>query len=70
MEYRCKICNKEYSSYQSLWIHNKRYHNPNVTPNDFRDFQTTSNDFQATSSDFQNKIICEYCKKLSHEEIT
>ena len=64
MEYRCKICNKEYSSYQSLWIHNKKFH----TSNDFQktsdDFRTTSSDFQTTSVDFQNnKIMCEYCKK-------
>lgn len=26
MEYNCKSCKKEYSSYQSLWIHNKKYH--------------------------------------------
>jgi len=25
-EYTCEICNKKYSSYQSLWIHNKKYH--------------------------------------------
>lgn len=27
MEYKCNICNKIYSSYQSLWIHNKKFHN-------------------------------------------
>jgi hypothetical protein len=27
MEYKCIICKKDYSSYQSLWIHNKKYHN-------------------------------------------
>ena len=27
MEYICKVCNKNYSSYQSLWIHNKKFHN-------------------------------------------
>ena len=26
MEYKCNICNKLYSSYQSLWIHNKKFH--------------------------------------------
>ena len=25
-EYRCNICNKTYASYQSLWIHNKKFH--------------------------------------------
>ena len=29
-EYNCKICNKKYKSYQSLWNHNKKFHNPNV----------------------------------------
>jgi len=27
MAHICKICNKIYSSYQSLWIHNKKFHN-------------------------------------------
>ena len=26
MEYKCNKCNKNYSSYQSLWIHNKKFH--------------------------------------------
>ena len=26
MEYKCNICNKYYSSYQSLWIHNNKFH--------------------------------------------
>lgn len=26
MSYLCNVCNKEYSSYQSLWNHNKTYH--------------------------------------------
>ncbi len=30
MEYRCNICNKDYSSYQSLWIHNKKYHTDQI----------------------------------------
>jgi len=30
MEYKCNICNKLYSSYQSLWIHNKKFHSPEV----------------------------------------
>ena len=27
MDYRCTICNKNYKSYQSLWNHNKKFHN-------------------------------------------
>jgi len=26
MEYKCNTCNKLYSSYQSMWIHNKKFH--------------------------------------------
>jgi hypothetical protein len=26
MDYTCQVCNKQYSSYQSLWIHNKNFH--------------------------------------------
>ena len=29
--YRCKICNKEYSSYKSLWNHNNKFHNVDNT---------------------------------------
>ncbi len=28
--YNCNICNKKYSSYKSLWNHNKEFHNDNV----------------------------------------
>jgi hypothetical protein len=31
MEYKCNQCNKIYSSYQSLWIHNKKFHTNPVT---------------------------------------
>ena len=25
----CDVCNKEYSSYKSKWLHNKKYHSEN-----------------------------------------
>ena len=61
MEYLCKICNKQYKSYQSLWNHNHKYHSTN-------DFKLTSNDFRTTSNDFEklqkeNLIQCKYCDK-------
>ena len=31
-DYRCNICDKKYSSYQSLWIHNKKFHTTNSKP--------------------------------------
>ena len=29
LNFSCEKCNKIYSGYQSLWIHNKKYHNNN-----------------------------------------
>ena len=29
VEFPCKVCNKDYSSYKSLWNHNKKFHNTN-----------------------------------------
>ncbi len=58
MDYNCTICNKKYSSYQSLWIHNKKYHKlvkNNITHNNTKNIliqQTTI------------KNQCEYCKKI------
>jgi predicted GIY-YIG superfamily endonuclease len=56
MEYKCNICNKKYSSYQSLWIHNKKYHKNinNIT------YNNTNNISRQTT--IQNQ--CEYCKKI------
>ena len=66
MEYPCTICNKKYSSYQSLWIHNKKFHKPiNINNN----FLTTNNNFLTTNNNFltTNKIKnhnCKYCNKI------
>ena len=30
-DFKCKICKKYYSGYQSLWIHNKKFHTNNVS---------------------------------------
>ena len=30
-DFVCKICNKSYSSYQSLWNHNKKFHKMDVS---------------------------------------
>jgi uncharacterized Zn-finger protein len=55
MEYRCNKCNKKYSSYQSLWIHNKKYHTIVKTANDCI---KTSNDCVKTANTFK------YCNKI------
>jgi hypothetical protein len=71
MSYRCNICNKDYSSYQSLWIHTKKFHNQKVT----NDNQKVTNSNQKVTNDNQNivnpsnKNICKYCnKKFNHKQ--
>jgi len=55
MEYKCIQCNKLYSSYQSLWIHNKKYHTNNSNIK-----QITSTNINYESTKIYN---CKYCNK-------
>ena len=64
--YICKICNKKYSSYKSLWNHNKKYHNSVFiinTQNSSNITQNSSNITQNSSTNTLHKKICIYCKK-------
>jgi len=56
MEYICNICNKEYSSYQSLWIHNKKYHNKSIN--------TEHKQAQITTEKIHSNYKCEFCTKI------
>ncbi len=51
MDYYCDTCNKTYSSYQSLWIHNKKYHNK-------------KNSVKENEDKPNNKNTCIYCNKM------
>jgi len=51
MEYYCETCKKTYASYQSLWIHNKKYHKE----------QTQSKE---NANESNNKNKCVYCNKI------
>jgi hypothetical protein len=53
MTFNCEKCNKEYSSYQSLWNHNKIYHNTNIT-------ESTG---VATGKNCKKYYICDLCTK-------
>lgn len=70
MEYRCNHCNKVYSSYQSLWIHNKKFHNNNIIHH-----QNNSNYVLNNSTNVLNNsnciplsYKCKYCNK-SYEKV-
>ena len=56
-EHKCKICKKKYSGYQSLWIHNKKYHSEYSTLTIKQPISNIQND----------ECTCTYCtKKLSN----
>ena len=59
IDHICKVCNKKYKSYQSLWKHNKKFHNNNVIIGN--QIETTT---ETTGN--QNKkslLVCRFCKK-------
>ena len=51
MDYKCKFCNKDYKSYQSLWNHTKKFHS-----------HTDEKNSQKVEKNSQN--ICSHCKKI------
>lgn len=58
MEYKCNVCNKIYSSYQSRWNHINKYHNNDITKithNYTKPPQNTTN--------LHKNISCTYCNK-------
>jgi hypothetical protein len=59
MEYHCNICNKLYSSYQSLWIHNKKFHNNNGPKKS-----------EKSEKQSENAIVypCRKCEKIYHKK--
>lgn len=63
MEYKCTICIKEYSSYQSLWIHNKKFHNKNndKSSNIKSSSSLTQSNETIVSPNKKSGCICEHC---------
>ena len=60
MDYKCNVCIKVYSSYQSLWKHTKKYHNDNqhkINKNQHLDQHEINTIIP------YNKLICKFCKK-------
>jgi hypothetical protein len=60
----CTICNKSYSSYKSLWTHNKKFHNNLV----FQKMNTGihKNDDSLTTNNLKNDdelLTCKFCCK-------
>lgn len=69
MEYLCIPCDKKYSSYQSLWIHNKKYHNHNNNRNNHNDNHNDNHNNQKVynCSKCSKKFNC-YQNRWRHEK--
>lgn len=71
----CNICNKKYSSYKSLWLHNKKYHNVNQPQTTIKhpELTTIQSQIQPPKIDqyacsFCNKIFNHYNNKWRHQK--
>ena len=60
MQYICNYCNKNYSSYQSLWIHNKKFHNPNQTESNISQYNCKycCNKYSNRQNKWKHEQIC------------
>ena len=58
VEFPCKVCNKDYSSYKSLWNHTNKFHNNNVK-NVKENVKNVKENVKENRS-----LTCEYCKKV------
>jgi len=65
MDFKCNTCNKNYSSYQSLWIHNKKFHN-NISSNLHSiTHNNTNNIVELPQNNIEkNKFTCKFCNKI------
>jgi hypothetical protein len=60
IDHLCKVCNKKYKSYQSLWKHNKKFHNshnPHST-------QINSNNSSKITQTKKKIYNCSFCNKI------
>lgn len=64
MEYYCDKCKKEYSSYQSLWIHNKKFHLNKIPHTSSSHPQNSSKTSIIVFDEKIKKITCEHCQKV------
>jgi hypothetical protein len=69
MEYKCNTCNKYYKTYQTLWKHNKEFHDDKTKINAIITKNITeSNGFLCKSNgkmmESNFSLNCKYCNKL------
>lgn len=63
IEYKCKICNKQYKTYQTLWKHNKKFHSQPIVV-------CSANEVVSgvvCSTLVIKKNNCKYCNKIFND---
>jgi len=73
MEHYCTICNKKYSSYKSLWNHNKIFHiSQNTQKNTKKTPKSISTHNYTQLLEENSDIKCNYCSKIfsRHDSLT
>lgn len=71
MVYKCIICNKQYSSYQSLWIHNKKFHTNKSTIKSVNyTIKSDNSTIKIDNNISDNKKIynCRKCQKIYYHK--
>jgi hypothetical protein len=67
-DYKCKICNKYYKTYVTLWKHNKKFHinyDTKTTLNDtINDTKKTLNVTNPSTNLNNKKYDCQFCNKI------
>jgi prophage antirepressor-like protein len=79
-DFHCKLCKKHYASYQSLWIHNKKFHYKIVVANVVEScsnvvescsnvVESCSNVVESCSVDknVKKKYQCNFCKRIFND---
>jgi hypothetical protein len=61
----CKICNKTYKSYQTLWIHNNSFHPNNYISDKIRNYQCEKCDKKFTRKNNMVLHMKTKCKKIN-----
>jgi hypothetical protein len=61
-QYECKICNKSYASYQSLWIHNKKFHTTVI----LKTSRTSEKTSETSENILKKNYNCRKCNKVFH----
>ena len=67
IDYKCKVCNKYYKTYQTLWKHNKKFHCEIIKNSHIKsDIKYIKSDIKHINNIVENNksLTCENCNKI------